>query len=442
MRVVGIIAEYNPFHKGHEYQIRKAHEQFGPESAILVVMSGYFVQRGEPALAGKWARTEAALRCGADLVLEIPFTFACASAERFAHGAVSMLNASGVVSDLYFGSECDDLAMMCCLAEEYDEENPVYIASLREHLRAGQSYARARELAVSSLFIEAGKPELADASSKILRLPNSILALEYLIALKRTSSSIAPSALQRAGAGYNDCSQNTEFSSATGIRKIIEENMNEGIAGTGKVNIASLANALTGMIPDSSLAVLLAEWQSGIRPVSADTFIGEQIMWLRAQTAGHLDSCAYMGDHLAQRFKNSVGRLRETTIDQLHNAFRDASDTRRFATTRINRALTSMLIGQTVKDLEKITAPEYLRVLGFSGKGRYILRLMRKAATLPIIDKASDFLQFSQNANLTRSAELDLISAEKWGLAAGLRYGDEFERSVIRLTDTHKKKGG
>lgn len=442
MRVVGIIAEYNPFHKGHEYQIRMAHEHFGPDAAILVVMSGYFVQRGEPALAGKWARAEAALRCGADLVLEIPFTFACASAERFAHGSVSMLNASGVVSDLYFGSECDDLAMMCCLADEYDEENPVYVASLREHLRSGQSYARARELAVSSLFLEVGKPELADASSKIMRLPNNILALEYLIALKSTSSSIAPAALQRAGAGYSDCSQDTEFSSATGIRKIIDETMNDKNSKPTGGDIASLATALAGKIPDSSLAVLLSEWQSGIRPISADAFIGEQIMWLRAQTAEHLDSCAYMGDHLAQRLKNSVGRLRETTIDQLQSAFRDASDTRRFASTRINRALSSMLIGQTAKDLKKITVPEYLRVLGFSEKGRYILRLMRKAATLPIIDKASDFLQFSQNANLTRSAELDLISAEKWGLAAGLRYGDEFERSVIRLTDTHKKKGG
>lgn len=429
MRVIGIVAEYNPFHSGHEYQIRKARELYGADTPIVAVMSGNFVQRGEPAIAGKWLRTETALRCGIDLVIEIPYTFACASAERFAHGAISLLNATGVVTDLYFGSECDDLALLCCMSDEYDEENPVYVSTLRENLRSGLSYAKSRELAVTALFKEIGRPELGDASAELMRMPNSILALEYLIAIRKTNSRIVPAVLRREGAGYLSCSTDSSFSSATGIRAIVREHTSDG-----HTDISALARALNGRMPDASLAMLLSEWQKGIRPVYPEMFANEQIMRIRSQSAESLLSYAYMGDNLSLRLRNAISSMRETAPEKIFYTFRELSDTKRFAATRINRALFSILTGQLEKDLADLSSPEYLRVLGFTERGRSVLRIMRKTAALPIMDKASDFLQFSGNRKLTRMAELDLISAEIWGLAAGFRYGDEFERSVVRLS--------
>lgn len=431
MRVVGIVAEYNPFHSGHEYQIKKAREIYGEDTPIIAVMSGNFVQRGEPAIAGKWLRTETALRCGVDLVIEIPFTFACASAERFAYGAISLLNATGVVTDLYFGSECDDLALLCCLSDEYDEENPVYISTLRENLRSGHSYAKSRELAVTALFKEIGRPELGEASSELMRMPNSILALEYLIAIRKTNSSIVPAVLRREGAGYLSCSTESSFASATGIRSIVHKH-----TVNSHTDISGLADALNGKMPDASLALLLSQWQKGIQPVFPAMFVNEQIMRIRSQSAESLLSYAYMGDNLSLRLRNAVSQMRDTAPEQICSTFRELSDTKRFAATRINRAMASILVGQLEKDLEFLHSPEYLRVLGFSERGRNLLRIMRKSATLPIMDKASDFLQHAGNSRLTRMSELDLISAEIWGLSAGLRYGDEFERRVIRLSKT------
>ena len=435
MNVVGIVAEYNPFHKGHEYQLRRARELYGPETPIVAVMSGYFVQRGEPAVADKWVRTEAALRCGIDLVIEIPFTFACASAERFAQGAINLLDATGIVTDLYFGSECDDLALLCCVAEEYDEEDPAYVASLREFLREGKSFAKARELAVGEFFRKSGHSELADASGMIMSKPNSILALEYLIALRKSGSGIRPTALHREGAGYNECSIDSPFASATGIRSAIDRRLSGGA-----FRAADVAGDLQGKMPGVSLSLLLAEWQKGIRPVTPHSLIGDQIMGIRARSPEGLEKYAYMGDNLSRRLRNAIGRLRDTEPELLLDAFREEADTRRYAPTRVFRAMTSMLIGQTEKDLLDLTQPEYLRVLGFSDHGRNLLRLMRKSATLPIIDKASDFLGLGGSPAFQRMAELDLISADLWGLKAGLRYGDEFERTVVRLSASEIKR--
>ena len=438
MKIVGIVAEYNPFHNGHAYQLNRARASYGPDVPVVAVMSGDFVQRGEPAIADKRVRTEAALRCGVDLVIEIPFTFACASAERFAQGAIRLLNATGIVTDLYFGSECDDLALLCCVAEEYDEENPEYIASLREYLREGKAYAKARELAVGDFLRRSGRVDLADASAQIMSKPNSILALEYLIALRKTGSKIRPSALRREGAGYNECSIDSPFSSATGIRNAVDRHTS-----TGNFRVSDIAADLIGKMPDISLALLLSAWQGGIRPVTPRLFIGEQILRIRALPPEELEKYAYMGDNLSRHLRNAVSRLRDTDPDHLLDAFREESDTRRFAPTRVFRAMTSMLTGQLDKDLSALTEPKYLRVLGFSDVGRNLLRIMRKSAILPIVDKASDFLSFGGDPALSRMAELDLLSADLWGLKAGLRYGIEFERTVIRLTarETRDRSG-
>lgn len=435
MNVVGIVAEYNPFHNGHAYQLARARDRFGDQTPIVAVMSGPFVQRGEPAIASKWLRTEAALLSGVDLVIEIPFTFACASAERFAQGAIRLLSDTGIVTDLYFGSECDDLSLLCCVAEEYDEENPEYISLLREKLREGKSYAKAREMAVGEYFRRSGRTELAEASARIMSMPNSILALEYLIAIRKTGSKIRPAALLREGAGYNDCSTESALMSATGIRNLVDRRIDDG-----KYRVTDIASDLIGRLPVISLSLLLSEWQKGVCPLTPRALIGEQIIRIRSESTETLEKFAYMGDRLPGRLKNAVGRLRDTDPEHLLEAFREEADTRRFAPTRIFRAMTSMLVGQLEKDLSDLVTPEYIRVLGFSDRGRNLLRMMRKTSALPVMDKASDFLSHGGNPALTRMAELDLIASDLWALKAGLRYGDEFERIVIRLTAAQTKR--
>jgi len=428
MKVVGIVAEYNPFHLGHAYQVKKVRELFGDDTAVIAVMSGCFVQRGEPAIASKWARTQAALNCGVDLVIEIPFTFACASAERFAYGAVSLLQATGIVSDLYFGSECDDLLLLQSIADVLYEEDPAFITQLKSNLQEGHSYAKARELALTVYLAESGRDDLAEKCRTILKMPNSILAVEYLIALKKTGSKIKPSVLLRAGAGYHDISLDSHNTSATAIRNTVTNARTGGVC-----NVSLLADQLAGKMPAQSLSVLLSEWSHGIRPVSASDFLPEIILTLRTDTLSRLDEIAYMGDQVSHRLKNAVAGLKSVSRDELPGSFRTLSDTRRYAGTRINRALVSLLCGQTISDLAFLSNPEYIRILGFTDRGRYMLRIMRKTSSLPQIDKASDFLEHGSNNKLTRMAELDLLSTNLWGLKAGYIYGDEYERTVIRI---------
>lgn len=427
MKVVGIIAEYNPFHLGHAYQIRKARELFGEETAIVAVMSGDFVQRGEPAIVSKWVRAHSALLCGADLVIEIPFTFACASAERFAQGAVRLLQATGIVTDLYFGSEFTDLSVLMDLSAVLCEESPAFIAILRATLKDGHSYAKAREIALTAHLAAAGRTDLARKCAQILHMPNAILAVEYLTALQKTGSTIAPSVLLRSGAGYHDSSLSSKKASACAIRRTVASSIQEGVC-----SVSSLADQLAGKMPPESLSLMLSEWSAGIRPVISSDFIPEAILSLRTHTATQLDDYAYMSDQVSHRLKNAVAGLRSTSKGDLPESFWLEAGTKRYAGTRISRALISLVCGQTQSDLTCLNKPEYLRILGFSDQGRYLLKIMRKTAVLPRIDKASDFLEYGKNDKLTRMAELDLISAELWGLKAGYIYGAEYEHTVIR----------
>jgi predicted nucleotidyltransferase len=432
LKVVGIVAEYNPFHLGHAYQVQKAREQFGEDAIILAVMSGSFVQRGEPAIASKWIRTEEALRCGVDLVIEIPFTFACASADRFAHGAISLMNATGVVTDLYFGSECSDLSALIELSDTLIEDNPTFVAMLRENLQEGHSYARSREMALTSYLYGDGRLTLAKSCDTMLKMPNSILALEYVTALKKTGSTIKPSVLLRVGSGYHDDKIDHPFASATAIRTAIASSFSRvAQSKASNFSVAAIADQLAGKMPAASLAPLLTEWSQGIQPVFPEDFLPEILLSLQSHTTSHLDSIAYMGDQVSRRLKNAVSDLRISPEDDLYQVFRGLSDTRRHAGTRISRSLISLMCGQTASDLRVLSSPEYIRILGFSKRGRYLLKIMRKTATLPRIDKASDFLEHGQNECMARMAELDLLSTNMWNLKAGYAYGAEYERSVI-----------
>jgi cytidyltransferase-like protein len=215
MNVVGIIAEYNPFHKGHAYQIQKAKEQCGAEFAV-VVMNGDFVQRGEPAIFDKYTRTKEALLGGADLIFELPVRFGLSSAGDFAMGGILALNTLPFVTHLCFGTETGDLTPLLQAASFLCDEPDSYRTRVKHFVKQGILYPKARSLALAA---ESGLPtETWDS-------PNNILGLEYCVALQKLHSKIKPFTIRREGQGYhdNDTPALSDFPSATFLRKQIRK---------------------------------------------------------------------------------------------------------------------------------------------------------------------------------------------------------------------------
>ena len=436
MKAVGIIAEYNPFHLGHLRQIQRIRETLGEDTPIVVAMSGAFVQRGEPSIADKWSRGHSALLCGADLVVELPFTFACAPAPRFADGGVALLNRLGILSHLSFGCETEDLAPLKRIAEVLAAPTSAMEESIRESLRDGDAYPVAREKALLRHFSD--DVELSAKLPNLLRAPNTILALEYLRAITESGAALKPLLVRREGAGYHDTDATESIMSATGIR---EELLKIQCGNTSSEHFAGeAASRLTGKMPPEACSILLRDWHSGIAPVFPDTYIPQMIHSLSIHNEEWLQRIAYMGDSLSGHLKNCTDGLRLAPRETLTDAFSQRIYTRHYANTRVNRALISLLTGQTQRDIEDLSAPQYIRVLGFTRKGQFLLKVMREAASLPIITKSSDFREFGKNEPLTRMAELDLLSQEMWNQAAGYPFGEEFQRQVIREKGKKKRK--
>ena len=269
MKTVGIIAEYNPFHKGHAYQLRKAKELSGADFAV-VVMSGDFVQRGGPALTDKYLRAEMALRSGADLVLELPAVYATGSAETFARGAVSVLEALSFVDALCFGSEAGELSELLPYARLFEEEPPLYRACLQGYLRQGFSFPAARSRAAEEYrnSTERILPCSADdadcrRAASVLDSPNNILGVEYLRALLHKKSRIEPLTLRREAAGYHELTLDTEMASASAIRN--------AVAGADRVDRVSLDPMVAAQLPEASTELLTGAMQRG-EPISLDDF--------------------------------------------------------------------------------------------------------------------------------------------------------------------------
>ena len=217
MKIVGLIAEYNPFHNGHRYHIEQAKKITGADHAV-VVMSGDYVQRGIPACMPKRLRAEMALKCGASAVFELPVCYATGSAELFAEGAVSLLDRLGIVDTLVFGSECNDLESLSQIADLLVEEPELCRTVLRFHLKNGASYPMARQEARQEAVSACLR---GNDCSFLLNDPNNILGIEYLKALKRQKSRIIPYTIARRGAHYHDPDLHDSYSSASAIRSLL-----------------------------------------------------------------------------------------------------------------------------------------------------------------------------------------------------------------------------
>lgn len=392
MRVIGIIAEFNPFHAGHEYLIREAKRLTGdPRAVVMTVMSGPFTQRGTLAVSPKHVRARQALVSGADVAVELPFTFACAPSERFASGAVELLYRTGVVTDLAFGIDCKDPSILLELSKVDPNEEVLHNA-----LKEGMSFPAARAEAVLRAYKGDADPVIA---ADTLRQPNSILAIDYLRACRRLNTGFRIHMIPRKP-GH----------SATDAR--------ERLLSSDTSSVSSIADHLNGIIPDKALSVMLASLSSkDFRIPSYDEYMTDAALAVRRSS--DLTATAYMTDGLDGFIRNNIGG--------------DLA-TRHFTMPRIRRALASLMTGQAGSYVDKEKHVRYIRILGFTNEGRYCLKIMGKCARLPIISNCSDALEsYSSDPSLKEQFELDLLANDIYARYASMEPGYEWNIPPVRV---------
>jgi predicted nucleotidyltransferase len=372
MRTVGIVVEYNPFHNGHRYHLEQSVRVTGAD-AVVAVMSGHWLQRGEPALANKWARTEMALSGGCDLVIEIPVAYATNAAEWFAFGAASLLDATGVVDAISFGSESGDIGMLRRIAAILAHEPPQLQQMIRDALASGASYPAAFSSAVRGYLAAAGDGEAAEFP---LEQPNNTLGLHYMIALKRLGSAIEPYTIRREKAGYSQRDvTDGAIASATALRRLIAESGDPG--------------SISAYVPNATLELVRREWQAGRAPLGWPAFADKLFHALAVSDTASLAEFRDIGEGLEHRIKQALPRLARLDFDSLI----DAVKTKRYTRTRLQRALLSVLLGHHKAELapDRLSRGiEYIRVLGFTAKGRTLLKRMRATAKLPVLLSAAN----------------------------------------------------
>ncbi|MGB4588379.1 MAG: nucleotidyltransferase [Clostridiaceae bacterium] len=357
MKIVGIISEYNPFHKGHAYQIEKTKEDTGA-THVVALMSGNFVQRGMPSIIDKYERAEMALLGGADLVLELPSVYALSSAEFFAEGGVRILDALKGIDILSFGSEEGELKDLYTLADFLTKEPAAYQDFLRKELDSGKSYATARNIAL--------KKFLPEVDETIIQSPNNILGIEYLKALIRLDSKIEPYTLKRKGKGYHDLTlTESHFASATALRKGIMEE-----------------ESIEEYIPKAIFSYLTHLKDEHYSFTIPEDF--KDLLLYRLMTDGaKLNTLPEASEGLDNRVMNHLHLLRERSLEE----FIDTIKTKRYARTRISRLLFQFLLSFDMEDIETLRrqTPPSVKILAVNDKGREILKSLRKDKEIKII---------------------------------------------------------
>lgn len=387
MTTVGIIAEYNPLHNGHVHHFNEAKRLSGADSAI-VVMSGPFTQRGEPAVVSKRARTEMALHMGADLVIELPVAYALQPAEWFAFGAVSLLEATGVTSSLCFGSEAGTLGELLPLAAFLAEESSELQAEIRRRMALGASFPAAYSAAAAAAWegTPGGHGSPFDAEA-LLRQPNNSLGLHYLIALRRLGSAMQPLTVPRTGAGFHDPLQSgSSIASATAIRRLLLE-----------------GGSPAAYMPEYSMSILEREHAAGRGPVSLEDFREPLRHVLVTRTAAELQLLQDMNEGLENRLLRVMPQLEQFTISGLLEALKS----KRYTHTRLQRLLLHTLLNHNKKEMTPSTlaqGPGYIRILGFRENGRKLLKRMKQTAAWPVITSPAGFSHFGLERDIQAAA--------------------------------------
>ncbi len=391
-RVIGVVAEYNPFHNGHYYHLQATKEITGAEYCVAVI-SGNFTQRGDTSIVNKWAKAYMAICGGADLVIELPTVYSISSAENFASGAVKILDNLKVVNAISFGAEANDLATLNNIANVLYEEPKAYTNILSHELKKGISYPAARENALMMYLNDIKR------YANTLSSPNNILAIEYLKALKIQKSKLEPIMIKRKKVYYNDNKIVDDFASATAIRKLLQD--------------GEYAN-LRKVIPRSSYTIIGQESRKGGMVLSLAKYEKEIIYALRKMTVEEIADLPDVSEGLQFAIKNAANEANNLK-DLISNI-----KSKRYTQTRIQRILLYALLGIDKKLMENSRkVVPYVRVLGFTQKGKSLLsEISRRNPKLNIITSLKKYMNQNQNKNkvLAEMLEKDIFATDVYTL--------------------------
>lgn len=411
MIVNGIIAEYNPFHNGHKYQLDQCREATNADY-VIVVLSSNFTQRGEPAILDKFTRAKMALQNGADLVIELPISHSAASAEYFASGGVSILHQLGVVDYLCFGSECGDAAILDSFAQILLEEPVDFVRDLKSALAAGHSYPIARNRALMDYA-----PQLARHES-VLSSPNNILGIEYCKALLKLKSPMKVHTIKRAGANYHDRMFDVDFCSALAIREAL-------------LSGADLS-AISSQMPKKAYQTLRESLQE-VPIVTLGDFSHMLLYKLLMEQAEGYDCYADVTSELSDRIRNCLKDYEN------YASFCNLLKTKNMTYARISRCLLHILLNEKKSELlefgEGCLIP-YARVLGFRKEATPLLSEIKKKSSIPLLTKLADAREELSPGtyellcrDLRRGSIYECIAAEK----AGRKVRDERQIPLVIL---------
>lgn len=388
--VLGIIAEYNPFHNGHLYHLQKSKKMTNSEYTICI-MSGNFVQRGDTSLIDKWTKTKMALDNGIDLVIELPTLYATSSSENFALGAIKILNELKIVDFLSFGSENCEIDVLNNIANVLYEEPKQFTALLSHELSKGLSFPKARENALLMYLNNIQK------YSNILNQSNNILGIEYLKALKKTKSHIIPVSVKREKVYYNSHNVVDEYASATAIRELLKHNAYDEIR---------------CVMPDNSYMLLTSSLEAGNYITTLQTFEREILYKLRIMKTSEIAEIPDVSEGLEFALKTASNSC-NTLIDLISNV-----KSKRYTQTRIQRILLYILLNITKHDMEiskKVTP--YIRVLGCNEKGKRMLSaIASQNKKVQLITSVKKYMENSKNNNLKLMLEKDILSTNIYTL--------------------------
>ncbi len=378
MDILSIVSEYNPLHNGHLYHFKKSVDLTSADVKVAI-MSGNFVQRGEPAILNKWKRAELALKAGFDLVIELPCVYAISSAENFAYGAMKIADEikSSFVS---FGSECGDLDKLRTLSKLIIDNQEKYIYFVKEKISEGFSYPKSQELVIADLF---GK-KFADLCKS-----NNILGLEYLKALNLFKSSIIPITVER---------NNFNLISSSEIRKILRD------------NIATEDISIDKFVPDYVFDSLKEYSDNGNIVLSLKAFERELFYILRTCNLDDMENIPDLPDNMISSLKKAANSF--NSIEDLINNLKNKSITQ----ARIKRILLYILLGVTKKDIEisKSIIP-YIRVIGMTDNGKKLLPIISQSCK--VITSVKDFESKCKDSNLLRLLDIDKRATNIYTLA-------------------------
>ena len=383
-RVLGIIAEYNPFHNGHLYHIARSKQETNAQYVIGVI-SGNFVQRGNTSIINKWIKARMALLNGVDLVIELPTVYSISSAENFAEGAIKIFNSLGIVDTISFGMEANDISTLNNIANVLYNEPKEYITLLSHELKKGSSYPKARENALMMYLNDIKR------YANVLQGSNNILGIEYLKAMRKTKSKIVPIGIKRQKVLYNDKYIVDEFASATAIRKML---------------MTRNVNDISKVMPRNSYLLLGEELKKGHYVIDISRFEKEIIYNLRKMSKEDLSKLPDVSEGLENSIKNAADSC--NNIKDLINIVK----TKRFTQTRIQRILLYSLLGITKKemDMSKKVTP-YARVLGFNNKGKELIsEMMKLNPKLNIVTSVKRYMDTVANRNLKEMLNTDILA--------------------------------